>query len=81
MSREDGEDVGARLVHVEELLLLLLLVALVTTHLTVMHYSLKGDALKVFGGRLADGTIRFGPVRRRVFHSLTLALLPHRLEL
>ena len=51
VSVEDGEDVGARLVHVEQLLLLLLLLApLVTAHITVMHYSLQWDALKVFGG-------------------------------
>ena len=72
MSRKDGEDVGARLVDEEQLLLLLLVAPLVTTHLTVMHYSLQWYALKVFGGGLADRSIRFRPVRRRVFHSLTL---------
>ena len=54
MSREDGEDVGTRLVDVEQLLLLLLVAPLVTTHLTVMHYSLQWDTLKVLGGRLAN---------------------------
>ena len=49
MSREDGEDVGARLVDVEHLLLLLLLTVTITAHLTVVHYSLQRDALKVFG--------------------------------
>ena len=72
MSRKDGEDVGAGLVDVEQLLLLLLVTPLVTTHITVMHYSLQWDALKVFGRRLANGSIRFRPVCRCVFHSLTL---------
>ena len=45
----DGEDISAGLVNKEDLLLLLIVIVTVANITAMMHYSLKRDALKIFG--------------------------------
>ena len=45
----DGEDISASLVNKEDLLLLLIVIVTVANITAMMHYSLKRDALKIFG--------------------------------
>lgn len=45
----DGEDICAGLVNKEDLLLLLIVIVTVANITAMMHYSLKRDALKIFG--------------------------------
>ena len=44
----DGEDISAGLVNKEDLLLLIVIVTIANIT-AMMHYSLKRDALKIFG--------------------------------
>ena len=68
----DGEDISAGLVNKEDLLLLLIVIVTVANITAMMHYSLKRDALKIFGWLVANGSGCFGSICWSVFRPLAL---------